>query len=110
MGIHIEGQTHEEVRNIRENEAIQEKIGSVSTRVSDKLDVLKGNLIGLEPALKATHEMIENNLESQVNLDDIHDYNKKSRQNVNKKIKNLESKLDEQDKKLDKIMELLKKI
>lgn len=102
MGIEFEGQTSNEVEQIRRREVQKESIDKLN-KVSDMVDNI--NIDGIESDTKTIREMVTNNLENQINLDDISDTLdkvfkgitdiKRNQTNINKKINDIQDKIGE---------------
>ena len=92
MAEEFEGQSANAVANIRAREDFN-NIVNENGRIA--------------PEITTIAQKIDDNLDNQVNLDEIHEYNQSSRKNFNKRFTAIENKIKEQDKKLDKILALL---
>lgn len=88
----FEGQSQNAVANIRAREDLNNTLVEIE---------------GIAPEISNISQKIDINLEKQVNLDEIHEYNQNSRKTFNKRFTTIENKIKEQDKKLDKILSLL---
>lgn len=88
----FEGQSHNAVANIRAREDLNNTLTEIE---------------GIAPEISNISQKIDDNLDNQINLDEIHEYNQNSRKSFNKRFTTLEKKIKEQDKKLDKILSLL---
>ena len=92
MAEEFEGQSHSAVANIRAREDLNNTLTEIE---------------GIAPEISNISQKIDNNLESQINLDDMQEYNENTRKALNKRFTTIENKIKEQDKKLDKILSLL---
>ena len=92
MAEEFEGQTQNAVANIRAREDLNDTISEIG---------------GIAPEISNIAQKIDDNLDNQVNLDEIHEYNQNSRKTFNKRFTTIENKIKEQDEKLDKILSLL---
>ena len=102
MGIEMEGQSSNEVSQIRTREAQKENIEKLN-EVTDMVDNL--NIDGIEADTKTIRNVVMNNLENQTNLDDISNTLdkiaqgitdiKRSQTNINKKINEIQDKVGE---------------
>lgn len=92
MAEEFEGQSANAVANIRAREDFNNVVNDIGS---------------IAPEIITIAQKIDDNLDSQVNLDEIHEYNQSSRKNFNKRFTAIENKIKEQDKKLDKILALL---
>ena len=92
MGEEFEGQSYNAVANIRAREDLNNTLVEIE---------------GIAPEISNISQKIDDNLDSQVNLDEIHEFNQNCRKNFNKRFTTIENKIKEQDKKLDKILKLL---
>lgn len=92
MAEEFEGQSHSAVANIRAREDLNNTITEIE---------------GIAPEISNISQKIDINLEKQVNLNEIHEYNQNSRKTFNKRFTTIENKIKEQDAKLDKILSLL---
>ncbi len=141
MGYSIEGQSPNEVENIRQRVKLQQQVGQLNQ------DIKKNSTIN--PRLTAIQNLLQKNLNQQINIDQIYEMNaniqeyidyrfnesndqiyqllfllnenvveqtdldeiykyvKNTRANVNKKLNALKKQIEEQDEKIDKILELL---
>lgn len=88
----FEGQTANAVANIRARE-------DFNNVISDLGDIT--------PEITNISQKIDDNLDNQINLDEIHEYNQNTRKSINKRFTTIENKIKEQDEKLDKILTLL---
>ena len=91
MAEEFEGQTQNAVANIRAREDLNDTISEIG---------------GIAPEISNIAQKIDDNLDNQVNLDEIHEYNQNSRKTFNKRFTTIENKIKEQDEKLDKILSL----
>ena len=92
MAEEFEGQSHSAVANIRAREDLNNTLTEIE---------------GIAPEISNISQKIDDNLESQINLDDMQEYNENTRKALNKRFTTIENKIKEQDKKLDKILSLL---
>lgn len=92
MAEEFEGQSANAVANIRAREDFNNVVNDIGS---------------IAPEITTIAQKIDDNLDNQVNLDEIHEYNQSSRKNFNKRFTAIENKIKEQDKKLDKILALL---
>ena len=92
MAEEFEGQSHNVVANIRAREDLNNTLTEIE---------------GLAPEISNISQKIDINLDNQVDLDEIHEYNQSSRKAFNKRFTTIENKIKEQDVKLDKILKLL---
>ena len=92
MAEEFEGQSHNVVANIRAREDLKNTLTEIE---------------GLAPEISNISQKIDINLDNQVDLDEIHEYNQSSRKAFNKRFTTIENKIKEQDVKLDKILKLL---
>lgn len=102
MGIEFEGQTSNEVEQIRRREVQKESVDKLN-KVSDMVDNI--NIDGIESDTKTIREMVTNNLENQTDLDDISDTLdkifkgitdiKRNQTNINKKINDIQDRVGE---------------
>lgn len=92
MAEEFEGQSHSAVANIRAREDLNNTLTEIE---------------GIAPEISNISQKIDDNLDNQVNLDEIHAYNQNSRKTFNKRFTTIENKIKEQDAKLDKILALL---
>ena len=92
MAEEFEGQSHSAVANMRAREDLNNTITEIE---------------GIAPEISNIAQKIDINLEKQVNLDEIHEYNQNSRKAFNKRFTTIENKIKEQDEKLDRILSLL---
>lgn len=102
MGIEMEGQSFDEVKDIRTRETQKENIKKLN-EVTDMIDNI--NIDGVETDTKVIKNIVMNNLENQANLDDISQSLdkvaqgisdiKRSQTNINKKINELQEKIGE---------------
>ena len=92
MAEEFEGQSHNVVANIRAREDLNNTLTEIE---------------GLAPEISNISQKIDINLDNQVDLDEIHEYNQSSRKAFNKRFTTIEKKIKEQDAKLDKILKLL---
>ena len=93
MAEEFEAQSHSAVANIRAREDLNNTLIEIE---------------GIAPEISTISQKIDNNLDKQVNLDEIHEFNQNSRKTFNKRFTTIENKIKEQDEKLDKILSLLK--
>lgn len=92
MAEEFEGQSYNAVANIRAREDLNNTLLEIE---------------GIAPEISTISQKIDNNLENQINLDDMQEYNENTRKALNKRFTTIENKIKEQDKKLDKILSLL---
>ena len=92
MAEEFEGQSHSAVANIRAREDLNNTLTEIG---------------GIVPQISNISQKIDENLDKQINLDEIHDFNQNSRKTFNKRFTTIENKIKEQDEKLDKILALL---
>ena len=92
MAEEFEGQSSNAVANIRAREDLNNTINEIG---------------GIAPEISNIAQKIDDNLDNQVNLDEIHEFNQNSRKTFNKRFTTIENKIKEQDEKLDKILSLL---
>ena len=92
MAEESEAQSHSAVANIRAREDLNNTLIEIE---------------GIAPEISTISQKIDNNLDKQVNLDEIHEFNQNSRKTFNKRFTTIENKIKEQDEKLDKILSLL---
>lgn len=92
MAEEFEGQSHSAVANIRAREDLNNTLTEIE---------------GIAPEISNISQKIDDNLENQINLDDMQEYNENTRKALNKRFTTIENKIKEQDKKLDKILSLL---
>ncbi len=85
MGIEIEAQTDSQVKNIRARQEMKQQIKVLKKE--------SASISTISPEISEIKDIVQTNLESQTNLDDIQE--------------NIEERLNEQDAKLDKILRLL---
>ena len=85
MGIEIEAQTDSQVKNIRARQEMKQQIKVLKKE--------SASISTISPEIREIKYIVQTNLESQTNLDDIQE--------------NIEERLNEQDAKLDKILKLL---
>lgn len=76
-------------------------------RAREDLNNTLSEIEGIAPEISDISQKINDNLDNQVNLDDIHEFNQNSRKSMNKRFTQLENKIKEQDEKLDAILSLL---
>lgn len=88
----FEGQSSNAVANIRAREDLNNTISEIE---------------GIAPEISNISQKIDDNLDNQINLDEIHEFNQSSRKSFNKRFTKIENKIKEQDEKLDKILSLL---
>lgn len=86
MGIEIEAQTDSQVKNIRARQEMKQQIKVLKKESAASISTIS-------PEISEIKDIVQTNLESQTNLDDIQE--------------NIEERLNEQDAKLDKILKLL---
>lgn len=141
MGYSIEGQSPNDVENIRQRVNLQRQVGQLNQDMR-KTSVINPRLTAIQNLLQRSLDQqlnidqvyeINNNIQEYINfrfnecndqiyhllslfdeniveqtdLDEIYKYVKNTRANVNKKLNALKKQVEEQDKKLDKILELL---
>lgn len=92
MAEEFEAQSHSAVANIRAREDLNNTLIEIE---------------GIAPEISNISQKIDNNLDKQVNLDEIHEFNQNSRKTFNKRFTTIENKIKEQDEKLNKILSLL---
>ena len=92
MAEEFEAQSHSAVANIRAREDLNNTLIEIE---------------GIAPEISTISQKIDNNLDKQVNLDEIHEFNQNSRKTFNKRFTTIENKIKEQDEKLNKILSLL---
>ena len=92
MAEEFEGQSHSAVANIRAREDLNNTITEIK---------------GIAPEISNIAQKIDINLDNQVDLDEIHEFNQNNRKTFNKRFTTIENKIKEQDEKLDKILALL---
>lgn len=92
MAEEFEAQSHSAVANIRAREDLNNTLIEIE---------------GIAPEISTISQKIDNNLDKQINLDEIHEFNQNSRKTFNKRFTTIENKIKEQDEKLDKIIALL---
>ena len=92
MAEEFEGQSQNAVANIRAREDLNNTLVEIE---------------GIAPEISNISQKIDINLDNQVDLDEIHEYNQNSRKAFNKRFTAIEKKIKEQDAKLDKILKLL---
>lgn len=92
MAEEFEGQSHSAVANIRAREDLNNTLVEIE---------------GIAPEISTISQKIDINLDNQVDLDEIHEFNQNSRKTFNKRFTTIENKIKEQDEKLDKIIALL---
>lgn len=92
MAEEFEGQSHSAVANIRAREDLNNTLTEIE---------------GIAPQISNISQKINENLDQQIDLDEIHSFNKNSRKTFNKRFTTIENKIKEQDEKLDKILALL---
>lgn len=92
MAEEFEGQSHSAVANIRAREDLNNTLTEIE---------------GIAPQISNISQKIDENLDKQVNLDEIYDFNQNSRKTFNKRFTTIENKIKEQDEKLNKILKLL---
>jgi len=92
MAEEFEGQSQNAVANIRAREDLNNTLVEIE---------------GIAPEISNISQKIDINLDNQVDLDEIHEYNQSSRKAFNKRFTTIEKKIKEQDAKLDKILKLL---
>lgn len=92
MAEEFEGQSQNAVANIRAREDLNNTLVEIE---------------GIVPEISNISQKIDINLDNQVDLDEIHEYNQSSRKAFNKRFTTIEKKIKEQDAKLDKILKLL---
>lgn len=92
MAEEFEGQSHSAVANIRAREDLNNTLVEIE---------------GIAPEISNISQKIDINLDNQVDLDEIHEFNQNSRKTFNKRFTTIENKIKEQDEKLDKILALL---
>lgn len=92
MAEEFEGQSQNAVANIRAREDLNNTLVEIE---------------GIAPEISNISQKIDINLDNQVDLDEIHEYNQNSRKAFNKRFTTIERKIKEQDAKLDKILKLL---
>lgn len=92
MAEEFEGQSHNTVANIRAREDLNDTLNEIE---------------GIAPEISNISQKIDINLDNQVDLDEIHEYNQSSRKAFNKRFTTIENKIKEQNAKLDKILKLL---
>lgn len=92
MAEEFEGQSHSAVANIRAREDLNNTLTEIE---------------GIVPEISNISQKIDINLDNQVDLDEIYEYNQTSRKTFNKRFTTIENKIKEQDAKLDKILKLL---
>ena len=86
MGIEIEAQTDSQVKNIRARQEMKQQIKVLKKESAASISTIS-------PEISEIKDIVQTNLESQTNLDDIQE--------------NIEERLNKQDAKLDKILKLL---
>lgn len=92
MAEEFEGQSHSAVANIRAREDLNNTLTEIE---------------GIAPEISNISQKIDINLDNQVDLDEIYEYNQTSRKTFNKRFTTIENRIKEQDAKLDKILKLL---
>ena len=92
MAEEFEGQSHSAVANIRAREDLNNTLTEIE---------------GIAPEISNISQKININLDNQVDLDEIYEYNQTSRKTFNKRFTTIENRIKEQDAKLDKILKLL---
>lgn len=102
MAIEMEGQSLEEVRNVRTRERQQDSIEKLN-QVTDMVDNI--NIDGIESDTQTIKNVVLNNLENQTNIDDIYETVtkiaqgisdiKRNQTNMNKKINEIQDKVGE---------------
>ena len=92
MAEEFEGQSYNAVANIRAREDLNNTLNEIE---------------GIAPEISTISQKINDNLENQINLDEIHEFNQNTRKTLNKRFTTIEKKIKEQDEKLDKILSLL---
>lgn len=102
MAIEIEGQTSNEVEQIRRREAQKESIERLN-QVTDMVDNI--NIDGIEEDTKTIRRVVMDNLENQTDLDDLSSTLdkiaqgiadiKRNQTNLNKKINDIQNKVGE---------------
>ena len=102
MGVEIEGQTSNQVEQIRRRELQTESVEKLN-KVNDMVDNL--NIDGIESDTQEIKRMVTNNLENQTNLDDLSNTLdkiaqgitdiKRNQTNLNKKINDIQEKVGE---------------
>lgn len=136
MGYRIEAQSPNEVENIRQRVNLQQKIGELSRNVQRHSD-LKPQMVAIhtllqqnlneqlnlneiyqfnqnhqqyiESQLNDISAIVRDNIVDQTDIDEVYKYVKNTRANVNKKLNALKKQIEEQNEKMDKIIELLEK-
>ena len=76
-------------------------------RAREDLNNTLTEIEGIAPQISNISQKIDENLDKQVNLDEIYDFNQNSRKTFNKRFTTIENKIKEQDEKLNKILKLL---
>ena len=136
MGYRIEAQSPNEVENIRQRVSLQQQVGQLNKDVKKNAEItphiraihslLQKNLEGqmnldeiyhlnqnsqqyIESKLNDLSFIMKDNIVDQTDLDEIYKYVKNTRSNVNKKLNSLKKQIEEQNEKMDKILELLEK-
>ena len=71
--------------------------------LNERFNVLEGDL------LSEMNTVLKDNLVDQTDIDEVYKYVKNTRANVNKKLNALKKQIEEQNEKMDKIIELLEK-
>lgn len=136
MGYRIEAQSPSEVENIRQRVNLQQKVGQLNQSLKKNSEIkpqimaihslLQKNLNDtelyhfnqeqmtlrqefIESQINDISSLLQDNIVDQTDIDEVYKYVKNTRANVNKKLNALKKQIEEQNEKMDKIIELLEK-
>lgn len=136
MGYRIEAQSPNEVENIRQRVNLQQKVGQLNQSLKKNSEIkpqimaihslLQKNLNDtelyhfnqeqmtlrqefIESQINDISSLLQDNIVDQTDIDEVYKYVKNTRANVNKKLNALKKQIEEQNEKMDKIIELLEK-
>lgn len=136
MGYRIEAQSPNEVENIRQRVNLQQKVGQLNQSLKKNSEIkpqimaihslLQKNLNDtelyqlnqeqmtlrqefIESQINDISSLLQDNIVDQTDIDEVYKYVKNTRTNVNKKLNALKKQIEEQNEKMDKIIELLEK-
>lgn len=136
MGYRIEAQSPSEVENIRQRVNLQQKVGQLNQSLKKNSEIkpqimaihslLQKNLNDtelyhfnqeqitlrqefIESQINDISSLLQDNIVDQTDIDEVYKYVKNTRANVNKKLNALKKQIEEQNEKMDKILELLEK-
>lgn len=136
MGYRIEAQSPSEVENIRQRVNLQQKVGQLNQSLKKNSEIkpqimaihslLQKNLNDtelyhfnqeqmtlrqefIESQINDISSLLQDNIVDQTDINEVYKYVKNTRANVNKKLNALKKQIEEQNEKMDKIIELLEK-